>query len=826
MGNFYRCPRIWAVNGRNSRVPAFGDTLFGVHADNDATEMPELTKDVGSAGDLWGDFGCAWHCPACVEQLRRDPLTLASTWLRAVVADNAQAVPRIADTAVYVATARVLCAVCGVVAAKGGVVAGASSGSSSSAPLEALGLTSPCTGAAWKSSETPSVAPVYSDVLRLLEDAWRKAADPRRCRPFLRLWSGRLLQLKFVVELCFGEAFAPAPHPARLSALAIRVLAALEVHDAAALWAALQLLGDPERRASVVGPSGDGTESGAACVMLQLQGYTALLLHPLRPLEACGCSVDEALRRMTTATDALVATSPGEVCWLGTWQLVHCADRTFRHVCHHDTGDSSASFTASSDVAAMQNWAVRSVESAAVWRCGDPYAAIVAIFAVRTLILWRGLLLQQQEQSTTQGIRRSVRQSRGRSELLKSLERTLAGVSAHCVAATGAGGDAAAEARAVSMLLNDHHLAGAPQLAAQQPCLLHARRSSQDLESPVAPSAPLNAGHADTNVRNRSKQDVQMGPGSAAGSSVGTSVPMGFAGEDQREAMRAAMGVGSRAPPRGPAPQAARGSSSSSSSSGGGGGTEAAASTALPADGAAFCALLDGSREPTPAPQDAPAADAADAPDAVPATEEAAASKPLDGPTGSAEPDSPTVEAVVDAVCSDGTSSRQDQLHAARPDSVATADVLSSAEAALASEEVGPQTRLPDQSARAEGQHPLMMTSSSSASFAKMTHGTPAASQSSSDPAPIKRTRAIAAASDELSAPAPIIMTRGMAAASSASSAPAASSNAAPMNMTHGAAAASEAAAMPADGDIFERMCSEIVERNESPILRSALLSE
>jgi hypothetical protein len=334
----------------------------------------------------------------------------------------------------------------------------------------------------------PCVAPIYSDVLQLLEEAWRRTSDSKSCRPFLRLGCGWLLHLKFMVELCFTEGFAPAHHGSRLSELAIKFFSALQTHDAEVLWSSLQTLDSPEERESLIGHN-QRAQSHAACCILRLQGYAALLVHPWKPLEGNDCPVDEALSRMDDAVNAIPQNVASEVSCLVNWEVVHSADCIFRHVHGPETGrptspkshEDSAENRAAAEQ--MQTWAVRNVAEVAIWRGGDDYAAIVAVFAVRTLILWHGLLLQKDD-----ALRKSSPDVE-RGPLLMKVERILARVSAHCAGASNIDGDAKEEARAVAMLLNDHSLAGAPMMNAQQHCLLHSKQSSAKDTKDVHPLA-------------------------------------------------------------------------------------------------------------------------------------------------------------------------------------------------------------------------------------------------------------------------------------------------------------------------------------------------
>jgi len=388
----------------------------------------------------------------------------------------------------------------------------------------------------------PCVAPIYSDTLLLLEDAWRRTSDAKSCRPFLRLCCGRLLQLKSLVELCFTEGFAPAHHGVRLSELAINVYSALQTHDASMLWSSLQILDSPEGRVDLVGKNRSVNAlnaSEAACTILQLQGYTALLFHPWKPLEGNDCPVDEALRRMNNAIDLIPTSASTEVCCLIQWELIHCADRIFRHVLstpevaeigicpskhrlRTSLGSQSAAglaepggkereraapFTASA-AEMMQTWAVRSVAEVSIWRGGDPYGAIVAVLAVRTLIRWHGLLSQKDAALRKTTSSRDIEKMKKDAVLMK-VERILARVSAHCACLADTDEVAKEEAKAITMLLNDHNLAGAPELAAT--CLLHSTsKQAKDTKDVRLLAARL------------SRSTSGSRPGSASGSTSGS----------------------------------------------------------------------------------------------------------------------------------------------------------------------------------------------------------------------------------------------------------------------------------------------------------------
>uniref|UniRef100_A0A7S1ABR5 Uncharacterized protein n=1 Tax=Noctiluca scintillans TaxID=2966 RepID=A0A7S1ABR5_NOCSC len=408
MGNFARClrPRSEAENFR----------------DVDAQDVVQATVDSPVVCDAWVDAGCALHCGFCLNTFNEKPLNLAADWLRACVEDASLQVPRFADTAVYVALMRILCIVC-------------SPGS--------LSLARSVAGVAGSRSGeeiTTIVGQLYADTLTLLEDSWHATDDFRRIRPFLRLRSGRLLQLKIIVELCFREAFDPRPHPRKLSELAIGVLNAIETQDAGFVWNAVQTLGHPEQRYALIGPAAS-PQSQAACVMLQLQGLVSLLTHPLRPLERC-CPLEKALNMMRSAVADLSANVGPEFSWLGAWQLIDSADRVFRFSC------------SAADEVLLKGWAVRCAAELAIWRFGDHYFAIVASFAVRVLILWRALLISQ------------PRTCADLSPIQQAVQQALGDVS-HCAAQAGS------EVKEVTMFLNDHHMAGASHLAAARPCLLH-----------------------------------------------------------------------------------------------------------------------------------------------------------------------------------------------------------------------------------------------------------------------------------------------------------------------------------------------------------------
>lgn len=440
--------RCFKFRGSASGEPAFRDLIFsgagGVDPDSDDDRLMRDGNDDFSLDqeERWSEAGLGLRCADCRELSYREPMELVHTFFRTLCIDATKAVPRFSDTAVMTMVSRSFAMACGAAATREGVMR--------------------------SGSGVYFVAAIYQDIVHLLDLSWREPKD--RSRPFLRLRSGRLLHMKFLLELTFSEAFEPAAHPTALSQWAVSLMAALEAGEATKIWSLLQQVDDPNRRLGLAGPR-DSKESQMACVVLQLLGFEGLLLCSTAiHLELCKYSVETALRRMASSVVGLSSVVPPATGWLAGWQLLDVADRLFRWVESPAARQSCADLADRSDDVRM--WAVECAAERTVWTVGDSHGSLVAVHAVQLLILWRDFLTQQGYESEDLSI-------------LQAIEDALTNSVRFCAAAVAdvpgseqqdlARRVTSVEAQAVMALLNDSRLAGAVKIAAQRPCLIHGR---------------------------------------------------------------------------------------------------------------------------------------------------------------------------------------------------------------------------------------------------------------------------------------------------------------------------------------------------------------
>lgn len=445
MGN--KCPRRWSGNdgavrtwgswvNSGGNVSSF-DTIFrgradesslggqslhilGSHNSNDSiignlTPGPEVQSP-------WGCHGCHFTCPDCLSQLYDAPMQLAAEMLSFCAKANQKA-QKLTDTAIYALMVQVLIAICHAAADRSRV---------GEVDKEAL-------------------AAVYINLQQLLEESWRRGTgEGRRCRPYLRLRSGQLAHIKLMLELCFSPEFEPQPFSNEMTTLALQVVVAMENTDATNLWSCIQELLDPVRRQTLASAAVDSSQCEAACAVLLLQALTQMLINPFHPLEACRFPKDEALRRMAVEAAALDASGSTEVRWIGSWQLLACADRILRFAVKHP---------ACRDVPGrdLRDWAISAASELARWETRDPWAAVVALNAIRRMVLWRPVIHRN-----------------GQDPPSVSVDACLRRAAAHAMAAQSVHGvGQETESVTALMLLNDHEMSYAPQGVVKRGCILH-----------------------------------------------------------------------------------------------------------------------------------------------------------------------------------------------------------------------------------------------------------------------------------------------------------------------------------------------------------------